>query len=101
MVTTNSTVLVEKMKSMREFGKVKTDIYINYHKYFGYNWRMPEVSALMGIRQLESLEKFINRRRQIARIYDAELVDIGDLRIVEPVDKDNHNYFKYIIKAKS
>tara|TARA_Y100001968_G_C19419364_1_gene750865 strand:- start:1232 stop:2353 length:1122 start_codon:yes stop_codon:yes gene_type:complete len=97
MVTTNSLQLVEKMKSMREFGKVKTDIYINYHKYFGYNWRMPEVSALMGIRQLASLDKFINRRKEIASIYDSELSQLDDIRIINPSDKTSHNYFKYII----
>jgi len=97
MVTVNSVELVEKMRSMREFGKVKTDIYTNYHKYFGYNWRMPEVSALMGIKQLESLDKFILRRREIALKYDDELVGISGLRHVSPSEKQNHNYFKYIL----
>ena len=97
MVTTNSSDLVKKMKSMREFGKVKTDIYINYHKYFGYNWRLPEVSALMGIRQLNSLDKFIERRQKIAKIYNDELQGLKDIRIIHPGEKSNHNYFKYMI----
>ena len=90
-------LLIQKMKSMREFGKVKTDVYINYHKYFGYNWRMPEISALMGIRQLNSLDKFIQRRREIAKIYDHNLSGIENLRIIEPPSKNSHNYFKYIL----
>ncbi len=97
MVTTNSSELVKKMKSMREFGKVKTDIYINYHKYFGYNWRLPEVSALMGIRQLNSLEKFIKRRQEIANIYDNEFQYLERVKVINPSEKSNHNYFKYII----
>ena len=67
MVTTNSSQLVEKMKSMREFGKVKTGIYTNYHKYFGYNWRLQEVSALMGIRQLKSLDNFIKEDKRLPK----------------------------------
>tara|TARA_B100000212_G_scaffold341914_1_gene326582 strand:+ start:1047 stop:2168 length:1122 start_codon:yes stop_codon:yes gene_type:complete len=97
MVTTNSSELVKKMKSMREFGKVKTDIYINYHKYFGYNWRLPEVSALMGIRQLNSLDKFIKRRQEIARIYDDAFENCEGIRVINPSEKSSHNYFKYII----
>lgn len=97
MVTTNSSELVKKMKSMREFGKVKTDIYINYHKYFGYNWRLPEVSALMGIRQLKSLDKFIKRRQEIAKIYDNELRNLEGIRFITPNKKSNHNYFKYML----
>jgi len=100
MVTTNDEDLVEKMKAMREFGKVKQDIYINYHKYMGYNWRMPEVSALMGLRQLSSLEKFIKRRNEIAGIYDQELKEIPSIKIVKPEPESIHNYFKYIITLK-
>ena len=56
MITTDDEDLVMRMKSMREFGKIKKGIFTNYHTSLGYNWRMPEVSALMGIRQLLSIE---------------------------------------------
>jgi dTDP-4-amino-4,6-dideoxygalactose transaminase len=97
MVTTNDSTMAEKMKSLREFGKVKQDIYINYYTAIGYNWRLPEVASLMGIRQLSSLNEFIKRRQDIAKIYDDEFAGHPDIRIVEPTDKKNHNYFKYAI----
>lgn len=97
MVTTNDAKLAETMKSLREFGKVPTGIYINYHKAMGYNWRLPEVASLMGIRQLESLPVFVKRRQQIAKIYDDEFAGNPDIKIVEPADKAGHNYFKYLI----
>ena len=85
----------EKMKSMKNLRKVKTGIYTNYHKYFGYNWRLQEVSALMGIRQLKSLDNFI-KKTEIAKIYDLELLGL-ELSSWLPQEKSNHNYFKYII----
>jgi dTDP-4-amino-4,6-dideoxygalactose transaminase len=97
MVTTNDEKLSDKMKSMREFGKIKKGIITNYHKYFGYNWRMPEVSALMGIRQLMSLDKFINRRQEVAKIYNNELGEIKSISIVKPSSFKDHNFFKYIL----
>lgn len=97
MVTTNDYSIVEKMKSMREFGKVKQDIYINYHTSIGYNWRMPEISALLGIRQLESLPNFIKRRNEIANMYNEELKDVPDIRIIHPENNSVNNYFKYIV----
>ncbi len=100
MVTTNDEMLVEKMKAMREFGKVKQDIYINYHKYMGYNWRMPEVAALLGLRQLASLGNFIKRRNEIAKIYDQELKEVSSIKIIKPEADSIHNYFKYIIILK-
>jgi len=100
MVTTNDEMLVGKMKAMREFGKVKQDIYINYHKYIGYNWRMPEITALMGLRQLLALENFIKRRNEIAKIYDEELKEVLSIKIIKPESESIHNYFKYIIILK-
>tara|TARA_B100000029_G_scaffold514502_1_gene617587 strand:- start:1209 stop:2330 length:1122 start_codon:yes stop_codon:yes gene_type:complete len=97
MVTTNDQSLVEKMKSIREFGKVKKGIYTNYHTSLGYNWRMPEVSALMGIRQLLSIESFINERKKIAEIYDSFLCHEKNIRIISPSSNSRFNNFKYII----
>lgn len=101
MVTTNDQELVAKMKSMREFGKVKTDIYINYYTSIGYNWRLPEVSSLMGLRQLMMLPKFIERRNEIAKIYNRELLDCQDIDIIKPEENSEFNYYKYIIVLKN
>lgn len=97
MVTTNDQDLVTRMKSIREFGKVKTGIFTNYHTQFGYNWRMPEVSALMGIRQLKAIEEFIQKRTEIAEIYDSILSGLNGIRIIKPVAQARFNYFKYLI----
>ena len=97
MVTTNEPSFVGKMKSMREFGKVRKDVYINYHTSIGYNWRMPEVAALMGLRQLESLPIFIKRRNEIADIYNEEFSNVPDIKIVHPEKNSVNNYFKYIV----
>ncbi|TSC63132.1 MAG: DegT/DnrJ/EryC1/StrS aminotransferase [Parcubacteria group bacterium Gr01-1014_48] len=97
MVTTNDVTLVSKMKSMREFGKEKKDIYINHHTSIGYNWRMPEVAALMGLRQLKALPLFLKRRREIAVLYDKLLRGHPDIQIVKPTGARTHNYFKYMI----
>jgi perosamine synthetase len=97
MVTTNDKELVDKMKSLREFGKVKKGIFTNYHTNIGYNWRMPEVSALLGIRQLLSIEDFIEKRTKIAEIYNSMLKGIRGIRIVNPPEKSRFNYFKYVL----
>ena len=51
----------------------------------------------MGIRQLESLNKFITRRQEIAKIYDDLLGQFDNIKIINPTEKSEHNYFKYII----
>jgi dTDP-4-amino-4,6-dideoxygalactose transaminase len=100
MVTTNSRMLYEKMLSLREFGKVKHGIYQNYHTALGFNGRMPEVSALMGLRQLEFIEENINRRRKIASIYDEYLCDVKEIGFIRQRSARHYNYFKYIVDLK-
>ncbi|HIG98826.1 TPA: DegT/DnrJ/EryC1/StrS family aminotransferase [Candidatus Woesearchaeota archaeon] len=97
MVATDNAGLASEMKSLREFGKVPTGIYINYYRAMGYNWRMPEVAALMGLRQLQSLDVFVKRRQEIAKIYDEELYGNSDIVIVHPPNPKSHNYFKYMV----
>jgi dTDP-4-amino-4,6-dideoxygalactose transaminase len=85
---------------IREFGKEKKGIYTNYHTSLGYNWRMPEVSALMGISQLESIGSFIEKRTKIAKIYDSYFLNLNIARVIQPHQSSNFNYFKYILVIK-
>jgi perosamine synthetase len=97
MVTTDDPDLVRRMKSDREFGKIQKGVYVNHHETFGYNWRMPEVSALMGLRQLLSLDSFIARRREIVTRYDEQLRDADDVTVVCPDRHGSYNGFKYMV----
>lgn len=97
IATTNNKEWVDKMKSIREFGKIRHGVYVNYHTEWGYNWRMPEISALLGLRQLKAVEDFKKRRQEIADIYNNELDGINDITIIHPENESDHNYFKYII----
>ena len=101
MVTTNDLALAKKMRSLREFGKEKNGVYINYYTALGYNWRLPEVASLMGIRQLASIDLFLAGRREIAKIYDEELASNNEIIFVDPPNKQEHNYFKYILLLKN
>ena len=58
---------------------------------------MPEVSALLGIRQLKSIENFIEKRTTIAKIYDGILQGLEGVRIIRPPDNSRFNYFKYML----
>ena len=63
----------------------------------GYNWRLTEIQALMGIRQLERLDEFIAQRNSIAAIYDSILNDLEGVHILYPPPETVHNRYKYII----
>lgn len=97
MVVTNNEKIANKVKIIRDQAKIKKGNYQNYHEELGYNWRMTEVQALMGIAQLDMLEEFIKRRNEIAKIYDSELKDIDKLSILKTPSNVRHNYYKYVM----
>ena len=96
MIVTADENLCNKAKILRDQAKIKKGNYQNYHEELGYNWRMTEVQALMGITQLKNLERFIARRNELAKIYDEELSDLQNLTILERPTNVRHNYYKYI-----
>ena len=68
----------------------------------GYNWRMSELHAILGIEQLERLDSFIEDRRRIAGIYNKRLKEIKNLQALKFPNNFNMkpNYYKYIAILK-
>jgi len=96
MITTDDREIYEKALVLRDQAKIRKGIYQNYHEEIGYNWRMTEIQALMGIKQLERLEEFIKRRCEIAKIFDEKFTDMNDLTPLRTPENVRHNYYKYI-----
>ena len=100
IVITDDDDIYKKGLSLRQFGKSKKGIYQNYSERLGYNWRMTEVSALMGLTQLKNLDSFIDRRTDIANIYNRRLSELEKIDLMKISDKVKHNWFKYILFLK-
>lgn len=76
-VTTNSKELYDKLCALRAHGVHKDGEMQNTWEYemreLGYNYRMTEMQAALGITQLGKLDKFKQRRREIVDFYNKEL----------------------------
>ncbi len=62
----------------------------------GLKYDINELNAAYSLAQLERKDTFIQRRREIAKIYDEELKDCP--HISTPIKKRDHIYSQYIIK---
>lgn len=94
MIVTDSKEIYDKSQLLADQAKVGGR---NYHELIGYNWRMTEFQALLGITQLEHLESFIKERIRIAQIYNEGFKEIPSLKPLEIPNNVRHNYYKYIV----
>ena len=76
-VTTNSEELYKKLCAFRAHGMHKDGDMVNDWRYdmreLGYNYRMTDIQAALGISQLKRLDKFKKRRREIVDYYNKNL----------------------------
>src|SRR2546426_1834870 len=93
MIVTDDQDLYEEAMMLRDQAKRSGR---NYHDSIGYNWRMPEFQALLGITQLRSLEDFIRERGKIAKLYDSELAGIPGLERLTIPQEARPNFYKYV-----
>jgi dTDP-4-amino-4,6-dideoxygalactose transaminase len=93
MVTTSDKAASERLRLLINHGQ--SEKYL--HTLLGYNYRMTDIAAALGIVQLKKLEKFNLRRRKNAEFYNASLLVKGlCLPFVGPAR--NHVYHQYVIR---
>jgi perosamine synthetase len=69
----------------------------NFHVRLGYNWRMSEPHAVIGLAQLRRLDEFIARRNAVAAIYDQGLKKLAPVvTSVRPPKGALCNYYKHL-----
>jgi len=89
IVTTDNDAVAKHLRMLRSHGMANRD----QHVTLGYNHRMSELNGAIGTAQIDRLEKFNDRRREISeRLLD----ELDDLTWIEPVtvrDYVEHAYF--------
>ena len=98
MRTTDDHRVADEARIYRDQGKASFTV--NAHTRLGYNWRLPETSAVIGLRHLERLPELIAGRQRAATLYDAALRDFGGLAPLEVPEGAVCNYYKYIAVLK-
>lgn len=96
MVTTNDSSLIEKMKILRGQGMDPNKRY--WHPIIGYNYRMTNMQAAVGLGQLENIEWHLTERQRIAELYTKHLINMEEYIILpKQMEWAKHIYWMYSI----
>lgn len=93
MIVSNNEQLLKKAKYLTTQAKDDTLYYI--HNEIGYNYRMTNMQAAMGIAQLEQLEDFIEIKKINYELYKKEINKIDGLKILDFNENIRPNYWFY------
>jgi len=99
MILTNDQRLAEKARYLTT--QAKDDPVRFVHNEIGYNFRLTNIQAALGVAQLEQLPKFLERKRQLFHLYENGLKDIQGLTIVNVPDYSKNNYWINLIQIDS
>lgn len=92
MVTTDDAGVADRVRLLREHGMRER----YHHESLGYNFRMTDINAAIGLAQLAKLPALTARRRAIAARYDAELRGVAVPRVRAGV---THVYHQYTLRV--
>ena len=105
-IVTNSGDIYNKLKLVRSHGRLDTQDYFSSAEYLdyvtlGYNFRMPNIIAALGITQLGKIDEIIKRRRGNAHYMGEKLSIVKEIKIPFPPKDSFHIYQMYSIEVKN
>ncbi|MCD6555196.1 MAG: DegT/DnrJ/EryC1/StrS family aminotransferase [Anaerolineae bacterium] len=96
IIVTDDDEIAALCRSMRNQGRAAMGAWLE-HVRLGYNYRMDEMSAALGLSQFQRLETFLRKRAQVARMYTERLDGLDWVR--PPVVKPHvrMSWFVYVV----
>ena len=97
MIVTHNEAFAKKAKHLTT--QAKSDPFEYIHDEIGYNYRLVNVAAAVGVAQMEQLPGFLKRKKEIIAFYKNELNSIADISWQQVNDDVNPNWWLPTIKT--
>ena len=91
MIVTDDEQLAKRAKHLTT--QAKSDPFEYIHDEIGYNYRLVNVAAAMGVAQMEQLPGFLERKKEIIAFYKQHLDGVGDIKFQTVHNEVNPNWW--------
>ena len=103
MVVTDNKFLSDKIRNLSVFGMTSAwdrersdNFFIPEFTEVGYNYKISDITAAVGVAQLSKLDKIIKRKRELARYWDEKLEEIEFIESPYVNENVKHIYQSYV-----
>ncbi len=100
MIVTDNKKIADMCISLRNQGRGKGGGWLA-HERLGYNFRMSDINAALGIAQLERIKEFIQKRQRVAGWYQEILADDGRIIMPEAPKGCKMSWFVFVVRLKT
>ena len=92
-ILTDDIDLAKRAKHLTTTAKPVPRRWAFVHDEVGWNYRLPNINAALGVAQLEELERFVAAKRRLSARYAAAFRNLPGLRLVEEPPETSSNYW--------
>jgi len=98
VIVTNDDKAANFMRALRSQGRAPGDTWLQ-HTYLGYNYRMDDMSAALGLVQMKRIEELLSKRQQVADWYAERLSELHGVEAPQLVqDTTRVSWFVYVVR---
>jgi perosamine synthetase len=97
VIVTDDEALAKKAKHLTTTAKVSADEYI--HDHVGYNYRLVNVLAAIGVAQMEQLPEILEQKKKMDAFYRKELAGVGDIQFQKVSDEVDANCWLFTFRT--
>jgi len=98
VILTDNKKIASTCRSMANQGRRKKNGKWLEHIRLGYNYRMSDINAALGIAQLKRIKEILKKREKVAKIYNKKLKDFSGVEIPWIAPNIKMSWFVYVIK---
>jgi dTDP-4-amino-4,6-dideoxygalactose transaminase len=101
MIVTGRPAWADLFRSLRNQGRDQSDAWLN-HTRLGYNYRLDEMSAALGLVQMERIEALLARRAQVAAWYTERLAGVAGVQVPRLAPTTTRmSWFVYVVRIQA